>query len=170
MMKIITLGDECLRRSAEPVVKIDGVLNQRIQDMFAVMYAKNGIGLAAPQVGDSRRLFVIDTREEKGKLSLINPKIVSYSSAEVEMEEGCLSVPGIYGPVSRSSVVTVEYLDEQGSERILKARDLLARVILHEYDHLEGTLFIDLLKPEYLEKITRELSEAHLQKDPGVLE
>ena len=163
-MKIITYGHTTLHRKAEPVENIDEAFVKTVEEMFQLMYHSNGIGLAAPQVNISRKFFIADTREEGEKIICINPKIVARLNKEEEMEEGCLSLPGIYGPVSRPVGVTVEYTDINGKPQILKARGLLARVILHEYDHLEGILFIDHLKKDYLQQIAEEIESIKKKK------
>lgn len=158
-MKIITVGHPTLRESVVPVKNINAAFVNQINDMFKLMYNSKGIGLAAPQVNVKQKFFIVDTRDEGEKLTCINPKIVSHLNQDVEMDEGCLSIPGVYGPVIRPKSVVVEYIDLDGNSQTLKAKGLLARVIQHEYDHLEGVLFIDHLSEEYLKKISKELEE-----------
>jgi len=158
-MKIITVGHPTLRESVVPVNNINATFVNQINDMFKLMYNSNGIGLAAPQVNIKQKFFIVDTRETDEKLVCINPKIVSRLNQDVEMDEGCLSIPGVYGPVRRPKSVVVEFIDLDGKPQTLKAKGLLARVIQHEYDHLEGILFIDHLSEEYLKKISKELEE-----------
>ncbi len=114
-----------------------------IRNMVHTMRNARGIGLAAPQVNERHRLTVIQLQEGEQPLVLINPYIVGASFRKETGEEGCLSIPGVYGTVKRNSAVTVEYRDETGARKTLKAKHLLARVIQHEIDHLEGVLFID---------------------------
>lgn len=167
-LRVCVYPDEVLRRAAEPVPKIDeaslgeelGTLARR---MTATMYAEEGVGLAAPQVGRSVRLVVIDPTRERGTpLVLLNPVIVDASGRGV-MEEGCLSVPGVKGKVRRRDRVTVEYETLAGEKAGFDADGLLARVVQHEIDHLDGTLFIDRLGPAgklAVRKALRELAEA----------
>ncbi len=112
-----------------------------LQDMLATMLKKDGVGLAAPQVGISKRVIVIN---HKGKMyAMINPQILKKSWAKKKAEEGCLSVPNVFGDVSRHKRVLVSYLDHNGKEQKFEASDMLARIIQHENDHLDGILFID---------------------------
>lgn len=134
-------GDEILRKKSKVVTKIDGKIKTLIDDMIDTMYEKNGVGLAAPQVGILKRIAVIDI--DDGKVyKMINPKITSYSGEQID-QEGCLSVIETKGDVLRPKNVTVVYQDENNKEITLKAEDLLARCICHELDHLDGILFID---------------------------
>ncbi|HHV08617.1 MAG TPA: peptide deformylase [Firmicutes bacterium] len=133
-------GDPVLRQTAQPVKKIDAKLRRLLKDMAASMYAAPGVGLAAPQVGVLQRAVVIDVGE--GLLTLINPEI-TYSEGEEMGVEGCLSLPGLVGDVSRSTKVIVKALDAQGKEQEISGEGLLARALQHELDHLDGILFID---------------------------
>lgn len=118
-----------------------------LDDMPQTMLNANGVGLAAPQIGNKYRFTVVDTVQDgksgKDFLFLINPKIVKKSFAKVIMEEGCLSIPGIYGNVKRPKKVRVNYLDRDGKQQTIEADDFLSRVIQHEIDHLDGILFTD---------------------------
>jgi len=139
-MKLRIYGDECLRKKSDPV---DGVgPSQRLlfQAMLETMYANNGIGLAAPQVGINQRFFVADIGE--GPLVIVNPKILKVSGQDV-MEEGCLSLPGISVDVKRARTIVVQYQDADNQTVKREFQDLLARVILHETDHLNGKLISD---------------------------
>jgi len=145
--KIIYLPDPRLRSVAKPVVTFDEDLQTLIDDMFETMYDARGVGLAAPQIGISMRLSVIDIiGDKKDQLVIINPAIVS-SSGKKQFEEGCLSVPGTYDTVVRAEQVTVNALDRQGKPFEIQAEGLLAECLQHEIDHLNGKLFIDLLSP-----------------------
>jgi len=117
-----------------------------INDMTELMYQSNGVGLAAPQVNLNMKLIVIDAKDGSGLHVLINPKIISKSIRTDVQEEGCLSIPGVFGMVKRFRKVTVEYLDQNGVKQILKAPPFLSRVIQHESDHLDGVLFINKLE------------------------
>jgi peptide deformylase len=145
ILDIRVLGDPVLRKPTKPVADITDELRKLILDMFETMYAAEGIGLAAPQVGRTERVAVVDV--EGRKYALINPQILETSGAIEKDEEGCLSIPDIYGDVERPGQVTVRALDENGKEYELTAGELLGRCIQHEVDHLEGRLFIDYLSP-----------------------
>jgi peptide deformylase len=138
-------GKAVLRRKSEPLEEFGSDLPDFLEQMVETMIVEEGVGLAAPQVGVSKRITVINPEpdNEKTLIRMINPRIVSFGSEEVSIEEGCLSVPGIRGNVIRPSTVEVIYQDEQGVERSLKAEGLLARIIQHEIDHLDGILFMD---------------------------
>lgn len=157
--QIRTFGDPALRQKARPVERV-GELHGRIAgDMLETMRAAPGVGLAGPQIGVLERIFVWEVEEEHGVV--INPVIAWHSDDEVEGEEGCLSLPGIYYPVTRARAVRVEGLDEKGRPLQLEAEDLLARVCQHEVDHLDGVLFIDHLSEELRrEALTRLREEA----------
>ena len=145
ILDIRVLGDPVLRKPTKPVTEVTDELRRLIADMFETMYAAEGIGLAAPQVGRTERLAVVDV--EGRKFALINPEIVSRNGASEKAEEGCLSIPDIYGDVERLAEVTIRALDENGSEYEASANDLLGRCFQHEIDHLDGRLFIDYLSP-----------------------
>jgi peptide deformylase len=139
-----------LRQKAQPVEEITPELLRLAQDMLETMYAAPGIGLAAPQVGVSLRLIVVGVGEEHGTkapLVLFNPAIEAVSEETEAMEEGCLSLPELRETVVRPAQVQVRYLDPKGRERRLTAQGLLARVLQHELDHLEGIYFVDRLSP-----------------------
>lgn len=144
-LEIKKSGDKVLREKAIPVKDpLDKDLQKLIAEMIETMRAAKGVGLAAPQVGHSLRLCVI---EEGGKLYvLINPRITSFSRSKELEEEGCLSIPGQFFPVSRHSEVQVRYLDKDGKSAKIKARGLLARALQHEIDHLDGILVLDRRK------------------------
>lgn len=145
--KILYLPDPRLREVAKPVVNFDEHLDILIDDMFETMYDANGVGLAAPQIGVSLRLSVIDVVGDKSnQLVIINPEIIN-SEGSKKFEEGCLSVPGAYDTVIRAEKVTVRALDRQGNPFELSADGLLAECLQHEIDHLNGKLFVDLLSP-----------------------
>jgi peptide deformylase len=150
MMKslgIRTYGSEVLRSESEPIEEFGEELSEFLLRMVETMLIEDGVGLAAPQVGVSKSVAVINPEPENEKtlIKMVNPKIVAFSDETEILEEGCLSVPGIRGNVTRSTSVEVAYLDEKGLERRLQAEGLLARIIQHEIDHLHGVLFIDRL-------------------------
>lgn len=136
-------GDDVLRKKCREIDQIDDRLLTLIEDMKETMYDADGVGLAAPQVGVLKRLFVIDIGE--GPLVFINPEIIETSGSQTD-EEGCLSLPGETEEVMRPNYVRARALNEKGEEFEIEAEELLARAILHEYDHLNGTLFIDRIK------------------------
>ena len=148
ILRIELLGAEVLRRPAEEVREIDEQLRLLVQDMFQTMYHAEGIGLAGPQVGVSKRVIVVDLHDEEvPPFALVNPRVVESSRDTDKAEEGCLSIPGITGAVTRPARVTVEGLDPQGSPVRMEAEGLLARCLQHEIDHLDGILFLDRLSP-----------------------
>lgn len=136
-------GDDILRKKCREVEKIDKRTITLIKDMFETMYDADGVGLAGPQVGILKRLFVIDIGE--GPLVFVNPEILETSGKQID-EEGCLSLPGEMAEVMRPNYVKARAMNEKGEEFEIEAEGLLARAILHEYDHLNGTLFIDRVK------------------------
>lgn len=147
-MKVLQYPDKRLRKSAEPVGEITDDVRSKIQQMFAVMYAQKGIGLAAPQVDWPVRLFVMNVSgAKKDELVLINPEILEERGGTWLIEEACLSVPGISGKVKRSKEIIIKAQSINGEEFTVKATGMIARCMLHEYDHLDGTLFIDRLSP-----------------------
>jgi peptide deformylase len=141
------LGDPMLRVKTEPIQRFDAELAAFIDDLIDTMYAAEGVGLAAPQVGDSRRVTVIDVSEARDGsevLELVNPRIVGRRGS-VPSEEGCLSIPGVIETIERAAEVDVEYQDRSGAQRSVTGTELLSRALQHEVDHLEGILFIDHL-------------------------
>lgn len=139
-LNILVAGDPLLRQVAKPVERIDKKLQRLLKDMAETMYAADGVGLAAPQVGVSKRLVVIDVGE--GLYELINPVIVK-KEGKVLGAEGCLSVPDYEGEVERAEYVECEFTDRTGHRMLLQASGLLAICVQHELDHLDGILFID---------------------------
>jgi peptide deformylase len=147
LLDIQVLGSPILRKETALVRTIDDSIQRLIDDMFETMHAARGIGLAAPQVGRTERLTVIDVspREESRPLVLINPEIVVADGGLAKAEEGCLSIPEVYGEVERPAHVIVRALDRSGEPFEIEATELLARCLQHEIDHLHGKLFIDYL-------------------------
>jgi len=144
MLQVRCYPDPVLRKVAEPIEVIDDKLRALAEEMIESMYEENGVGLAAPQIGESIRLVVIDTTpEERNPIVLINPEIVEKSRKKVAAEEGCLSLPGLSASISRPEQVTVEAQDLDGNEIVIEGDGLLARALQHEIDHLDGVLFID---------------------------
>jgi len=145
ILDIRVLGHPVLRKPTKRVTEISDELRTLIADMFETMYAAEGIGLAAPQVGRTERVAVVDV--EGKKFTLINPEILSTSNSPDKAEEGCLSIPDIYGDVERPAEVTIRATDENGNLFQETAGELLGRCFQHEIDHLDGKLFIDYLSP-----------------------
>ena len=141
-LKIVKVGDDVLRKKCRPVEEITPKIIRLLDDMTQTMREANGVGLAAPQVGILRRIVVIEV-EEGNVIELINPKIIAYAGEQVG-NEGCLSVPGKWGTVSRPMHVTVRATNRHGEEFELTGSELLARAICHELDHLDGKLYIDI--------------------------
>lgn len=142
------LGDPVLRQAAKPVAEITDATRALVADMFETMYAEDGVGLAAPQVGVGERIIVVDPREEEGKgFALINPVILERSAETDRAEEGCLSIPGLKEIVERPTRVVVEGLDPKGNPVRISAEELLGRILQHEIDHLDGVLFLDRVSP-----------------------
>lgn len=138
-------GDEVLRKKCKKVEKIDDRLLTLINDMIDTMYEADGVGLAAPQVGILKRLFVIDAYDGAGPRVFINPEILETSGSQIG-DEGCLSVPGQTADIERPNYVKVKATNEKGEEFILEGEELLARAVCHENEHLDGILFIDHIK------------------------
>ncbi|ADK80781.1 peptide deformylase [Sediminispirochaeta smaragdinae] len=144
-MKILTLGNELLRERTATVAEVDESIRRLADDMIVTMHEDDGVGLAAPQIGVLKRLFVCHVRGDVPRV-FINPEIIGTSQEQVRYEEGCLSIPGIYADVLRPESIQVQAIDENGKAFKLAAEGLLARVIQHEMDHLKGVLFIDHLE------------------------
>ncbi|MCX6219713.1 MAG: peptide deformylase [Bacteroidia bacterium] len=167
ILPITLYGDPVLRKVAENIdMKYDG-LSELIENMFESMYNAEGVGLAAPQVGLSIRIFVVDLSPlEKDEPSLsgfrkafINAKIIERSGEEELMEEGCLSIPGIHEEVYRKNYIRIQYLDPEGIQRDEEYTGYTARVLQHEYDHLDGVMFTDHCSPLRKRLLKRRLSE-----------
>ncbi len=165
LLDIRVLGDPILRAETTPVGAITDDIRRLVRDMFDTMHAAKGIGLAAPQVGRSERLAVIDV--DNNPFVIVNPEVLS-TEGKAKAEEGCLSIPDIYGDVERPAKVRVHALDIEGREFEVDAEELLARCLLHEIDHLHGKLFID-----YLSVLKRRAATAKWAKEkdkyPGAI-
>ncbi len=156
VLKIRTLPDPVLRQKAKKVTNIDGSVQKLIDDMIDTMHAASGVGLAAPQVGVSLRVAVIELPEQE-LITLINPEMVKRQGERV-VQEACLSVPGYQGETKRAVTVKVKAQDRQGKEFRLKGEELLAQVLEHEIDHLDGTLYVDHIEsPDKLWKLSEQL-------------
>ncbi|MBI1954881.1 MAG: peptide deformylase [Acidobacteria bacterium] len=162
---VVKYGNEVLAKKAEPVTVFDGVLESLLEDMFESMYAANGVGLAAPQIGIPRRIAVVDVsagKDPKARIVLINPEIIATEGQQKE-EEGCLSLPGIREAVKRPQRATVRALDRKGREFTLQGEGLLARAFCHETDHLNGRLFLShlsTLKRDLILRRIRKMTKA----------
>jgi peptide deformylase len=143
-MQIITLGNDILRQKADKIEKIDEEIENLVKQMMEILVRDKGVGLAGPQLGVMKRIFVVHVQGDTERV-FINPSIIETSHETCKYEEGCLSVPGIYANVIRSESIKMQAWNEKGRPFTLEANGLLARVILHEYDHLEGILFLDRL-------------------------
>ena len=161
VLKVRKYGDPVLRRRAADVAHVTPEIHKTIADMIDTMYEEAGIGLAAPQVGVPLRLMVVGHDARREPRALINPVIVE-RGGEVTAEEGCLSLPGIFAPVTRSEWVDLEAKDVDGHPVKLHGRGLLARVLQHEMDHLDGVLFIDRLDPVTRDRIKRRIKKEGL--------
>ena len=158
---IIKYGDPILEKPTKPVAKFDEELAELAEDMFSTMYAAQGIGLAAPQIGKSIRMTVVDVTSGKNpeaKIVLINPQII-HGEGEKREEEGCLSIPGFRGYVVRPQFVTVRAQDLKGEFFEIRGEDLLARAFCHEIDHLDGILFL-----QHLGMLKRDLIKRKIKK------
>lgn len=153
ILKIYKLGEEVLRKKAEPVNpdEINDEMRKLFDDMFETMHEADGVGLAAPQVGISKRFFVVVSDDDVRRV-FINPQIIGTSANLTDYEEGCLSLPGVSETIKRPEKVTVQALNEHGKPFTLEADGLLARIIQHENDHLDGIVYIDRGDPEFAAK------------------
>lgn len=162
-LNILHFPDPKLRQKAAPVAEVDDSIRTLVDDMFETMYAAPGIGLAAVQVNVLKRIIVIDISEDKNQPQcFINPELIE-SSGDEKMEEGCLSVPGIYELVSRAKDITVRYLDRNGKTQELTVDGLLAVCIQHEMDHLDGKLFVDYLSEMKRNRIRKKMEKMRQQ-------
>ena len=170
--EILILPYKRLRLISKPVAKIDASIKKLVADMFDTMYDAPGIGLAAIQIGEAKRIVTMDLAKKEGEkepLVFINPELVDASSEVSVHEEGCLSIPEYYEEVERPAVVTVKYLDLDGKEQQAKASGLFATCIQHEIDHLNGVLFIDHISKLKRDRVVKKFTKAAKQaaKDEG---
>ena len=162
LLKLYEYPHPVLKQKTEKVEKVDGEIRKLLDDMLETMYASNGCGLAAPQIGVSKKIVVIDIAhedEEPNPLYMVNPEIVWKSEEKVCGEEGCLSVPGQRAEVERFASVKIKYSDYDGNEQEMLAEDFLAIAIQHELDHLDGVLYID-----HLSRLKRQMLLKKLEK------
>ena len=152
---IITLPDPILRKVAEPIERVDADLRRLMDDMFATMYEAPGVGVAAPQIGISRRLIVMDPtkdEEENQPLAMVNPKLLERSDTLRVHEEGCLSIPDFTAEIERPAKARVAFIDREGKPREMELEGIWSTLVQHEIDHLNGILFID-----YLSRLKRDM-------------
>ncbi|HEX5732310.1 MAG TPA: peptide deformylase [Blastocatellia bacterium] len=167
ILDIVKYGDPVLTTRAEEVTEFNAELRKLVDDMFETMYGAPGVGMAAPQVGLLKRLFVMDCtsgRDKKRKLALINP-VIELEEGEQTGDEGCLSFPGIYVEVKRAERVVVRAQDIDGSPYTLDLMDLEARCVAHETDHLDGEVFINYLSPLKRDLVKRKIKKRIKQGD-----
>ncbi|SOV13942.1 peptide deformylase [Plasmodium gaboni] len=162
-VKIVKYPDPILRRRSEEVTNFDDNLKSVVRKMFDIMYESKGIGLSAPQVNISKRIIVwnalYEKRKEENERIFINPSIVEQSLVKVKLIEGCLSFPGIEGKVERPSIVSISYYDVNGCKHLKILKGIHARIFQHEFDHLNGVLFIDKLTQMEKKKVRAKLNE-----------
>ena len=168
-LAIHTYGSDVLRKVAQPIENIDDTIRKLVDEMFVSMHAAEGIGLAAPQIGESIRLFIIDIApidENEGKRVYVNPQIIGFGDEEDEYEEGCLSLPTIHEPIVRPTSIQIKYQTMDGDPVEEEVSGFLARVIQPEYDHLEGKLLIDhlsTLKRKLLKKTLKKIATGEIE-------
>jgi peptide deformylase len=160
ILKLLNYPDPRLRKIADPVDQVDSKIQALVDDMFETMYKAPGIGLAATQANVHKRVIAIDISEDKNDpLCLINPEIL-VKEGKIKMDEGCLSVPGIYEAVDRAEKIVVRALDRDGNQYEKSAEGLLAVCVQHEMDHLEGKLFVDYLSEMKRQRIRKKMEKA----------
>jgi peptide deformylase len=169
LLPITLYGDKILRKKVDKVKEVDNETIELITNMFDTMRNAYGIGLAANQVGVNKSIFIVDITEVEGyeetkPMVLINPKIVKYSDEETLFEEGCLSIPEIRAEVKRPESITISYQDTDLNEQTLEVNKLMSRVMQHEYDHLRGVLFTDLIDTEVQKQFKKPLAKIKKRK------
>jgi len=160
---ILILPDPRLRAVADPIDTVDADIKALAADMLETMYEAPGIGLAAPQIGELKRIVVMDLAKEdepKNPIVMINPEILKFSEDTVVSEEGCLSIPELYYDVERPAEVTVRYTDLEGKEQEVEAKDRFAICVQHELDHLDGVLYIDYLSRLKRDRVLKKFQKA----------
>ena len=158
ILPITKLGEEILRQVAQPVPEVNDEIRKLAEDMLETMIDADGVGLAGPQVGKNLRMFVA-MADDDVKRVFINPQIIKTSQEMSEYDEGCLSIPQVYETITRPEKVTVQALNEKGRPFTIEAEGLLARIIQHEYDHLDGVLFIDRGDKNFAEKTENQFKK-----------
>lgn len=164
ILKVVHYPNPVLEEVAQPVEVVSEDIKTLVDDMFETMYDDRGCGLAANQVGIAKRIIVMDSTYDKSeRICLINPEIIEQDGS-IEMDEGCLSFPGLYLPVKRSEKVKVKALDRNGEVIEINADGLLARIILHEYDHIQGITFLDYLSPLKRKRAIKKLDKVRRRR------
>ena len=164
--EIVIWPDPILKKKASPVSQVDDSIRSLVNDMFETMYAADGVGLAAPQIGVLKQVLVLDTtprQPESKPVAMINPQIIA-KEGTMRYSEGCLSVPGEAEEVERAARVTAKFLDVSGREQTIEAEGLLAVAIQHETDHLHGTMFVDYLSPLKRELIRKRMKRLKVER------
>ena len=161
-MHILTLENECLRQKALPVKKIGPEYQKIAEELISALHDGQGVGLAGPQVGRQERIFAVHVQGDIPRI-FINPSILETSQETLKYEEGCLSIPGVYTNVIRPKAVKVQAWNERGRPFTLETDGILARVILHEYDHLEGILFIDRIPEQKKNRILAKFKKEKIK-------
>lgn len=169
LLPITLYGDKILRKKTSKVTEVDNKTFELIRNMFATMRNANGIGLAANQVDADKQIFVLDISGIEGyegtkPMTIINPIILERSEKKNKMEEGCLSIPDVRAELERPEEITIVYQDIDLKEHTIKVKDVLARVMQHEYDHLQGILFVDYLTNEEKKKFKKDLENIKKRK------
>jgi peptide deformylase len=167
--EILIWPDPILKKQAAPVPQVDESIRALVRDMFETMYAADGVGLAAPQIGVLQRVIVLDTtprQPDSRPLAMINPQLVELEG-ETTYTEGCLSIPGEAEDVDRAAIATVRYTDPDGNEQLVKAAGLLAIAVQHEIDHLDGTVFVDHISVLKRELIRKRMKRLKAEKSDG---
>jgi len=164
LLPVTLFGDKILRKKTGKVAVVDNKTIELITNMFATMRNANGVGLAANQVGVDKQIFIVDISgvegfEDSKPVTIINPKIIEKSKEKNKMEEGCLSIPDVRAEIERPSEIIITYQDTDLKEHTLKVGDVLARVMQHEYDHLQGILFTDYLSEEEKGNLNNKLTD-----------
>ena len=158
ILDIVKLGEDILRQKAQPVAEVNDEIRKLAEDMFETMIEADGVGLAAPQIGKNLRMFVLIADDDVRRV-FINPQIIKTSEEMGDYDEGCLSIPQVYETIRRPVKVTVQALNENGKSFTLDADGLLARIIQHEYDHLDGIVFIDRGDKDFAEKTAAQFEK-----------
>lgn len=169
LLPITLFGDKILRKETSRVMEVDNKIIELIRNMFATMRNANGVGLAANQVGVDKQIFVVDISgiegyEENKPLTIINPKITERSESTNKMEEGCLSIPDIRREIERPAEIVITYQDIDLKDHTMRADDVLARVMQHEYDHLQGILFTDYFPEREKKDLKKKLDDIKNRK------
>lgn len=166
VLRVRKYGDPVLRTKARPVTAVTPDIRRIVDDMIDTMYEEAGIGLAASQVGIPLRLMVVGDEDGRRVRAIVNPALTE-TGGSITAEEGCLSIPGIFAPVTRAEWVQLEGQDLEGQPVSIRARGLTARVFQHEIDHLDGILFIDRLEPMLRDRIKRKIKKDGLSEEAG---